>query len=230
MSLITSNVSQVAGGVNSLVTYEAMFTGAAPGASGAVLSVVGGLAVASDKVWLSVGGSAAATSAVMTAAVANAMVATPTITDTNQVVIGSLAATQASKTNAATGLVNYFSAAASAADLAKAVNFCAKIEADRIVGVELVLLKGAASGASAGDATAQNLINYASPVVIPEPVTLGANSRMIKTGSTQVALGTDLLVYVPGEGIVYGTLTIGSIDNFAVEVGDVVVLRLKCLV
>lgn len=231
MAINVSSVSQISGGVNSLMVCECLFAGAAPGANGVVLSPVAGLGIAADKVFLSVGGSSAASSALMTAAVASAMVAIPTLNDTNETVIGALAGLQTAKSNMATGLVNYFASAVAVADSAKAVNFCvAGIPGRTVVGVELKLMKAAAAGASTVASQNQELINYSAPVVVPEPVTLGANSRMIKTGSTQVALGTDLLVHVASEGLVYGTLTVGTAANLTIGTGDVLSLKIKVLV
>jgi hypothetical protein len=227
----TSQVSQVAGGLNSLVTYECIFTGAANGASGVVLSPIGPMAIAADKVFLSVGGSAAATSAVMTNAVATKLVKVPTIDDTNQVVLGALATLQTSHKNEVTGLVNYFASAVNAADAAHCINFAmAGIQVKSVVAVELVKVSVAASGASAGDATSQHLFNLGSnAVVIPEPVTLGSNSKIIKSGTSEIALGTDLICVVPGDGLVFGTIKVGTIANFVLAAGDEVILRVKVL-
>jgi hypothetical protein len=192
---------------------EFFFTGAANGANGVILSLIGAQSSAQHRVHLAVGGSAAVTSATPSAAAVEALIKRPNG--------NSLSATEE---NIKTGVLALLGEVEVAADGAECVAFAiGGLNAREVIAAELVVSSGAVADALV-------LAQTASAVRIPEPVAL-VSGKLKKADGSGADLDTDKLVLVGGElngscSTAVGCFAVAELDKLALSSANSVKLRL----
>jgi hypothetical protein len=192
---------------------EFFFTGAANGANGVILSLIGAQSSAQHRVHLAVGGSAAVTSATPSAAAVEALIKRPNG--------NSLSATEE---NIKTGVLALLGEVEVAADGAECVAFAiGGLNAREVIAAELVVSSGAVADALV-------LAQTASAVRIPEPVAL-VSGKLKKADGSGADLDTDKLVLVGGElngscSSAVGCFTVPTVAKLALSSANSVKLRL----
>jgi hypothetical protein len=192
---------------------EFFFVGAAPGANGAILSLIAAQSGAQHRVHLAVGGSAAVTAATPSAAVVEALIKRPNG--------NSLSATEE---NIKTGVLALLGEVEVAADGAECVAFAiGGLNARDVIAAELVVSSGAVQDSLV-------LAQTASAVRIPEPVAL-VSGKLKKADGSGADLDTDKLVLVGGElngscSTAVGCFTVAESDKLALSAANTVKLRL----
>jgi hypothetical protein len=122
------------------------------------------------------------------------------------------------------GLVNHMAQIEANADGADCVSFCVQgLPIKQVVSVELELndvsiLRKCVVAKEGG------------ALVLPEPVTLGASSKIIKTGTTEIDFDTDTLNLLIKDQVVFGSLKLADVSEFVPAVGDSLVLRIKAII
>jgi len=192
---------------------EFFFVGAANGANGVILSLIGAQSSASARVHLAVGGSAAVTSAVPSAAVVEALIKRPNGNSLS-------AAEELIKT----GVSALLSEVEVAADGAECVAFAVGgLNARDVVCAELIVSSGAVQDTFTA---AQN-----GPLVrIPEPVAL-VSGKLKKADGSGADLDTDKLIAVGGElngsgSTVVGCFAVATVAKLALSSANTLRLRL----
>ena len=208
----------------SVATVEILFAGAANGASGVVLSPVSGQAGAAVRAFLAIGGSAAATSALMSLAQAKGVVGSPGY----GAVIPPFVTLEAELVDIATGLKNYMAdVAAITADAAWGIAFAiGGIDVKSVLEVEVEVYQSVAASKAR---LPWKTFTVASNTVLPVPVKLGANSKWTTDGTTEIsAASSNPLVVIPSRRVIAGLLNIGEFDNIpTIEASGLVILRLR---
>lgn len=202
----------------SMQTFEFVFTGAAIATNGSILTLVPAQKSAAAKVFVAIGLGDVST-AVMSTAVATAMV-TPENYQSSQIPNYPITDTA----NLITGLVNYFDEIEANADGADSIGFCVQgLPIKQIVSIDFVIQ----------DASTMNedvICKSGGALILPEPVTLGAASEIIKTGTTEIDFDTDKLNLLLKNQLLFGSFTVAESDNVAPASGDLIILRIKAIV
>lgn len=192
---------------------EFCFQGAAPGADGAILSLIPAQAVAQARVHLAIGGSATVSQATPTAAAVEALIKRPNGNSLS-----------AAEENIKTGVSALLSEIEVLADGADAVAFAiGGLNARDVVCAELVVTSGSVQDTL-------TLAQTAAVVRIPEPVAL-VSGKLKKANGSGADLDTDKMVAVGGElngscSTVVGCMKVDTAAKLAVSPSNTVKLRL----
>lgn len=225
MLSVKSDDAGLAAGLQ-METVRVFFTGAASGANGVILAPRPAQAALANKVFLSMGGSSDAASAKMTTAIAQKLVRTEGLTNAILPPNNTLAA---ERETMVTGLVAYM-ASMEKNDTDGNAAYAWAIQGIDIKDIVAVRINQVTLSTGAISAFAE-AFDISAPVVLAPGITLGANSRPIKTGSTQIVMKTDNIIIVPHMRLAFGCLQIADGATFtAPAAGQLICLELDIMV
>ena len=212
-----------------ITDFEFCFAGGAVGANGAFYSLVSGQNQAADVAYLAIGGTtnaAAVDSTVITTLTAK--MTTLVTPEGNQAIqYPAQPVTPAEQALQVTGLANHIgqieaktTGGTNADDIAWVIK---GLPIKQIISVELICKQAA---------TMSNIeiIKQGPAILLPEPVTLGAANKIIKSGTTQIDFDTDYICLLPKSQIAFGALRTATNNTLAPASGDILVLKIKAVV
>ena len=208
-----------------VIDYEFDFVGADYSTTGLVYTPLQQFGAASDKIFLVIGGTSDNTTATMSVAVATAMADSNVWQQASQVPINFVPVVESN--NLITGIKNYFGdldiSDVSIADKV-CVGFCIQgIELNEVVYAELCVRDQSAM--------ADEVLFQTGPVqIIPDPVTLGANSKINDGAGAEISILTATLCYSKKNQLLFGSFKLLTSASLAIAAGDVVVLKIKAKV